>query len=62
MAKCRTIIQLLLGLGIGENRNIKESEVINMNSIVVKLMNAKSESVFVSCAKKTYGITSSYRR
>lgn len=33
-----------------------------MNSIVEKLMSAKSESVIMNCAKKTYGITSSYRR
>jgi len=58
----KTIIQLLLGFGIGENRNIKEREVINMNSIVVKLMNVRSEYGFAKCAKKTCGVTSSYRR
>ncbi len=58
----KIIIQLLLRNGIDVSRNLKESEVCNMNNKVTNMMNTKIEYACKRYVQRTYGITSSCPR
>ena len=57
-----TIIQMLLRNEIGVSRNIKESEVCNMNNKGINVMKTKVNIFCESYVQRTYGMTSSCPR